>query len=241
MLEPVPFAYSHLLQEIANQPQSFQHKDLVAFYPMRGPGKSVNTMFIGRALNGWHWNFKVETLKEDSSKVLQDIITKQHPESAPDNPLTWVDNHHSNGKEYNSARSQFWKVLREVSRARNPEVHWSEGVVWSNFFKIAPWGRNPTGRMIKVMGLASHQLLLAEINYFKPKNIVCLAGFSWAEYLLNSATVKHSLPFQGELVEYVGDLSWEDGKIIRFVIAPHPQTRPAVQLINEINLALDAK
>jgi hypothetical protein len=239
MSELITKSYRNLLQAIADQPRYFQGKDLVAFHPMRGVGETVDTMFIGRALNGWHWNFDVKSLQNSQEEILHSVLNKQHPSSDQNNPLSWVDNHHSSGKKYNSARSQFWKVLRGVSQARNPKSHWSEEIVWSNFFKVAPWGRNPSSKMINVMGLASHELLLAEIQHFKPRNIVCLTGTNWAEYLRDSASLKQEIAFKGDLVEYVADLSWNnENSVIRFVISPHPQTRPAKQLINEILQAL---
>jgi hypothetical protein len=232
----IPTTYQNLLQKIADQPRHFQKVDLVAFHPMRGPGESVDTMYIGRALNGWHWDFRVEELNPDPDFILNRILEDKHEATAHEDRLDWVEKYWQNStKGYNTAKSQFWQVIRQISIARNqPGEEWWDDIVWTNFFKIAPAKRNPTGKMIKVMGQASHELLLAEIAYYQPRNIVCLSGLSYAAHLLASAETTTKVSYNGSLLEYVGDVSWAPGKSIRLIIAPHPQSRSASRIADEI-------
>lgn len=232
----IPTAYQNLLQKIADQPRHFQQVDLVAFHPMRGPGKAVDTMYIGRALNGWHWDFRVEELNPAPDVILNKILEDKHEATAHEDRLDWVEKYWKNStKGYNTAKSQFWQVIRQISTERNqPGEHWWDDIVWTNFFKIAPAKRNPTGKMINVMGQASHDLLMAEIAYYQPRNIVCLSGLSYAAHLLASTKSTVRIDHELSLLEYAGDVCWEDGEEIRLIIAPHPQGKSAARIAKEI-------
>jgi hypothetical protein len=232
----IPTAYQNLLQKIADQSRHFQKLDLVAFHPMRGPGEAVDTMYIGRALNGWHWDFRVEELNPDPDVILNKILEDKHEATTHEDRLDWVEKYWKNStKGYNTAKSQFWQVIRQLSIDRNQTgEQWWDDIVWTNFFKIAPAKRNPTGKMIKVMGQASHDLLMAEIAYYQPRNIVCLSGLSYAAHLLASTKSTVRVDHDPSLLEYVGDVCWDDGEVVRLIIAPHPQGKSAARIAKEI-------
>lgn len=235
-MSTIPTAYRHLLTTIAEKPRNFTGHNLVAFHPMRGPGEAVDTMYIGRALNGWHWDFRVEDLNPDPDFILNKILEDKHEATAHEDRLDWVEKYWKNStKGYNTAKSQFWQVIRQISIDRSQAGdQWWDDIVWTNFFKIAPAKRNPTGKMIKVMGKASHELLLTEIAYYQPRNIVCLSGLSYAAHLLASTKSTVRIDCISPLVEYAGDVCWQDDEVVRFIIAPHPQSRSASRIANEI-------
>lgn len=232
----IPTAYRHLLETIAANPRHFTGHDLDAFHPMRGPGAAVDTMYIGRALNGWHWDFRVEDLQKDLDGHLRKILEDKHEASDYADRLDWVEKYWQNSTMgYNTAKSQFWQVIRRVSIARSaPDEKWWHDIVWTNFFKIAPAKRNPTGKMIKVMGQASHDLLMTEIAFYQPRNVVCLSGLSYAAHLLASAKSTVRVEHDSSLLEYVGDVCWQGDESVRFIIAPHPQSRSASRIADEI-------
>ena len=234
MSELITKSYRNLLQTIADQPRYFQGKDLVAFYPMGGGSNGVDTMYIGRALNGWHRPFKVEELTKDVEKQLELVLKDCHPSSEPGDPLSWVQNHWSTGKEYNSARSQFWQVIKQLSQERCGEERWWDDIVWTNFFKVTPYRDPPGARMVQVMGKASLNLLLTEITHFKPRNIVCLSGISYAADLLASARTTRKINCDSSLLEYVGDVDLATDEMTRLIIAPHPQSRSASKIADDI-------
>lgn len=239
----IPDAYKNLLDKIAEQPRHFLNSDLVAFHPMQGPGKNVDTMYIGRALNGWHWNFRVDELIPDSDIILNKILSDKHEADAYEDRLEWVEKYWKNSTlGYNTAKSQFWQVIRQVCLERSgPDDQWWGNIVWTNFFKVAPANRNPTGKMINVLGTPSHELLLAEINHYQPSNIVCLSGMNYAAHLLASAATTTKIPTENSTLEYVGDVTWESEKTVRFIIAPHPQSRSSSRIAREISPLLNDK
>ncbi|MBC6995905.1 hypothetical protein QWY85_17180 [Neolewinella lacunae] len=239
-MNTIPTAYRHLLETIASKSHQFSGKQLVAFHPMRGPGEAVDTMYIGRALNGWHWEFTVKELQQDLEGHLQRILEDKHVAVAHKDRLDWVEKYWQNSSSgYNTAKSQFWQVIRQISRERNQAgEQWWDDIVWTNFFKIAPAKMNPTGKMVKVMGQASHELLLAEIAHYQPRNIVCLSGLNYAAHLLASANATIKIPYDGSVLEYVGDVSWAEGEVVRLIVAPHPQSRSATKIAEEVKSLL---
>ncbi|MBC6995909.1 hypothetical protein QWY85_17160 [Neolewinella lacunae] len=52
--------------------------------------------------------------------------------------------------------------------------------------------------------------------------------------MLASAEATIKIPYGGSLLQYVGDVSWADGAAVRLVIAPHPQSRSATKIAEEI-------
>jgi hypothetical protein len=241
-MQEVNTLYRKMLQLMVEHPAPFTGiKELVACYPMSGPEGKVDTMFIGRALNGWHWNFDLGKLKEDPEAILDRIINDRHSAAPDEDRLAWIDRMWGNRKEgYNTARSQFLQVLRGVSESREPKrENWREGIVWTNLLKIAPYGSNPSQKMVKVIGDVSLELILAEIATFQPRNIICLSGMVWAKNLLDSGTIECKMKLKREYLEFAGDVSFNNAPPVRFVVMPHPQTRSSKLMVEEINEALN--
>jgi hypothetical protein len=214
-------SYQDLLSLISANPKPFRSKELVAFHPMVGPAKTTHTMFIGRALNGWHWSFTPEDLLRNPENILDSITSDKHQADTYDERLDWVDRCWGAKEGYNSAKSQFWQVVKSVSTDQAlPNQRWWDGIVWTNFAKIAPTKRNPTAAMTRVLGSRSLDLLLHEIQTFKPRNVVCLSGLAYAANLLAAASTTNKLEFQPCLLEYAGDVTWYGSDAVRLLIAP---------------------
>jgi len=234
--------YRKMLQQMLEHPDPFTNLGkIVACYPMTGPEGKVDTMFIGRALNGWHWNFDLGKLKEEPEAILDRIINDRHSAAPDEDRLAWIDRMWGNRKEgYNTARSQFLQVLRGVSESREPKrENWREGIVWTNLLKIAPYGSNPSQKMVKMIGDASLELILAEIAAFKPRNIICLSVMVWARNLLDSGKIDYEIERNGKYLEFAGDVSFNSAPPLRFVVMPHPQTRSSKLMIEEIKQVLN--
>ena len=230
-----------MLQQMLEHPDPFTNLDkIVACYPMSGPEGEVDTMFIGRALNGWHWGFDLEELKEDPDAIMAKIINDRHGAATHEDRLVWIDRMWGNRDEgYNTARSQFLQVVRGVSESRKPQrENWREGIVWTNLLKIAPYGSNPSPKMVDVVGDVSLEIINAEITAFQPRNIVCLSGMVWAENLKKSGVVIREIELTGKYIEFAADISFSGAPSVRFIVMPHPQTRSSKLMVEEINDAL---
>ncbi len=228
--------YREVIASIVNQPKSFKNSDqLVALYPMSGRAEHVDTLYFGRALNGWQWHFTLEELQQDPEEPLEWIVQNSRGEYKPyDERLDWVENQWKKKDSYNTARSQFWQVIRSVSLARQEDAeHWWDAIAWSNLLKVAPYGKNPTQRQIRVIGEASLNLAQEEIAVFKPKNVVCLSGMVWAGDLQRCGKAEKAVPFDESILEYAADLTFGD-HTCRFVVAPHPQGKSSSAIAAEL-------
>ncbi|NJC27159.1 hypothetical protein [Neolewinella antarctica] len=191
----------------------------------------VDIMFVGRALNGWTWNFPVPTKDSNLDDLLNRIKRNVHENDTPlpeREQLGWVDERNADHPDYNSKRSQFWQTIREVMEVRKKaEEKWWHGIVWTNFQPLSRDGANPTSRMVSVMGDATMNLLLAQIEEYQPRYIVCLSGMNYAAYLLARATrtERQAGTEESEYVEYAGVADFPGAEGVGLVIMPHPQGR----------------
>jgi uracil-DNA glycosylase len=236
-------AYARMLATLADKPEVLTpYEKLVAHYPMKGKAEKVDTMFIGRALNGWHQHFTPEELRDDLAKVLRGIIEDGHGADDYVDRLAWIDRMWGNRKEgYNTAKSQFLQVMKRVAETRkSKECNWWDEIVWTNLLKVAPPGQNPPMAMTRVNGEASLSLIHAEIATFRPRNIVCLSGMVWAKNLLESGANVSRIEHEAEYLEFAGDVSFGDLPPVRFIVMPHPQTRSSKRMAAEIIHALNA-
>lgn len=246
MTDTIHDAYLELLAAVRDNPKPFRkYERLVAHYPMRGLAERVDVMFIGRALNDWTWQFTTEEVVIDPEDVLRRIkrnVAEKAEDISPRQQLSWVDERDADHPDYNSNRSQFWQTIREVMWGRGAEEDkWWHGIVWSNFLKLSHQDGNPSARMVNVIGKPSLELLLAEIEDFQPKHIVCLSGLDYAADLL--ARCEETTRLAGfedtAYVEYAGVVRFAGEREMGLLVMPHPQGRKRAVLVQEVLEKLD--
>ena len=241
--QKLALAYNDVLTSIINHPEPFsKNEQLVALYPMSGRGETVDTLYFGRALNGWKWHFTLKDIQQNPDEVLQWIVQNGQDKYQPhEERLDWVQCQWQSKDLYNTARSQFWQVIRRVAMQRQGDAsNWWDEVAWSNLLKLAPSGKNPSAAQMKVMGTHFLRMAVTEIQLFKPTNVVCLTGMNWANNLLNAGTQCKKIPYNGNQLKYVGDRSYGDHNC-RVVVAPHPQGKSSSKIADEILQVLEAK
>jgi hypothetical protein len=216
---------------------------LTSFWPMVGAKYAGDLVVVDRAVNGWRTDWSVS---QALSPAALDAIVEDAAAAntvAPD-PMDWVVRLWGNGgtafdgfadSRYNTARSAFWRVCRQLSVAgpwdRSP-ADWSSFLAWTNLYKIAPAeGWNPGGSLLASQRAASGALLAREIQELAPRTVVALTGRSWFE------------PF----VDLLGlDVEWRAGLLegfatsgsTRWVIAKHPMGKPQAQWLAEVRSVL---
>lgn len=209
--------------------------DLARFCSLRGCRYQGQLMVVGRAGNGWKdvgWAPKEASEPED----LERIACKLSEIS-----MSWVtDRWRSPPPDYNTRRSAFWRVIRSVSLKLVEgacEDDWPTRLVWSNLYKVAPWaGGNPSAALQRVQRAGCKELLNLEISAFRPKRVLFLTGWNWAEKLLDASPGMRRPP-GAQLVEKVWDrpLASEPGSpVSRFVVAAHPQGKSEGRWTQEV-------
>lgn len=125
-------------------------------------------LFVGRATNKWH------TTEEDLEVLFGDPQENSTIFNC-DDQMTWV-NDCARGEKYQTNRSAFWRVIREVSKSFYPEDELNH-VAWSNVCKIQKeGGKNPEGRFFDSQIETCQKIFKAEMDVLSPKFVIMLVG-----------------------------------------------------------------
>lgn len=226
------------VQYIRNQYQTeAAHKlDLACKGANYQPGSSL--MVIGRAPNHGGICGKENLFLEsnESGNLVQAALAAQQDFAGLHEYLT--------GHQYNPRRSQFWNLASRVVRAStHTDLTFKqaiESLAWSNLYKIAPVGKNPSWAMQQLHGNQDwvKRLLLADIEAFKPKALLFMTdtGAGWFDPEWIEGGDK-----QGELKGRDGGASLPylsglfKGTRTPAIVTPHPQGKPFTAWVTQIS------
>ena len=203
---------------------------LACFVGLKGEkfGEKGKFLVIGRAVNGWWYSDKPEDWKalEKRNGRIEEMFKDRHL-------MTWVTEQWGSKDGYNTKRSAFWRVTRELVRrlgiADVENDEWPSHIAWSNLYKVSPdGGGNPTEMLKEAQFPGCAQILAAEIRELKPQTVVFLTGWKWAEKFLSALEAKQSVSGTGGVLEAWGHLP--SGS--EFVVLPHPQGKSEGKIVN---------
>lgn len=198
---------------------------------------NTGILFIGRATNGW------VTDKEDI-----DILFGNSEERIFNrtDQMQWVEDCEGNKSGYNTQKSAFWRVIKNVSKRYYSE-NWSAYVAWSNICKVAPYEKgNPNNSLYYAQIDLCCSILGIEIELLSPKIIILFTGENWAEDFLCYLTDKESpqvikCKHWGKENQYTMKVYLIDGRI--YILTEHPQGKKEdlhiqaiIEAINEMNI-----
>jgi len=222
--------YRDLLISLKNSSYS-KTKSLCFFSAQKGFQYNNNVMVVGRVVNEWGDNFQIDNLQIDSLLELLFESTSQD-----ECPLEWIHQASNSGSVYNSNKSAFWRVIKNLSQVINKldaSENWASKVVWSNLYKIAPSeGGNPGDRLCEYQFENCNELLKSEIEEYQPKYIIFLTGDNWFDGFL-SEHIYLNAKANTKWVDASGTLTL-NGFTSKFVVAKHPQGKPEDDLLREI-------
>lgn len=196
---------------------------IVGFMARAGHEYSGQLMWVGRAVNGAPnaGYSPIELATGSSSRFAEDALHVAHRGNPC--PMRWVTDMEGHPK-YNTRRSAFWQAARAVLQGLHPDQFdprtWPSRLVWSNLYKASPErGWNPSSRMASVQRDKCRELLVHEVETFRPSRIVFATGLDWAESVLSPEVFKIRA---GGGAVHSGDIELSGQKAGQFVIAPHP-------------------
>lgn len=143
--------------------------------------KHSRLMIIGRATNGWS---HLETKNagafglDAENAFLSDGFAWLDLDS--DRGLYTFDK--KKNKPYYLRRSAFWRVSEKVWKKlanANSCPRWIDYICWSNLYKIAPESGNPTSKNCVRQYEACKNILIREIEEYKPTHILMVTGIDW--------------------------------------------------------------
>jgi len=180
---------------------SSEDKSFVDFYPSFGIKENERTDFIiyGQAVNGWGSGFNID--EEINYEKIKNSInaSNSYYKDNNHNPIDWVNIQWSNtiyndecqdeniknfyNGSYRTNKSFFWRVtyklISDYYGLNRAGFEWSKKLVWSNLYKIAPDGANPSWIEKNLQQPLSAYLIKKEIEEIKPKFCVILTNISW--------------------------------------------------------------
>jgi hypothetical protein len=176
--------------------------------------QNTGIVFVGRATNGWI---------TDSESI--DVLFGDDPDAIfnRDDQMEWVENLSGNMDGYNTRKSSFWRIIRNVSSHFYPD-NWFSYIAWSNLCKVAPWvGGNPNDALFDAQFQDCEQILQTEIRILSPKVVVLLTGQSWARDFLKYLN-------RNQDTNSGCEVSWDDYECnvykigdITYILTEHPQ------------------
>jgi uracil-DNA glycosylase len=196
---------------------------LTLFAARAGRLQQGELMVVGRAVNGGDISFKVADLTDElEAKLVDQLWTEAIPIGL--DPLGWVGAAWGSKNDYNTRRSQFWRVIRNVSRSIVPNAEptdWYSHIIWTNLYKVSPQETgNPSGHLLRNQFAACVDLLATEITFWNPRRILFLTGLTWARPFLEKlgcpVTLVKDSPIQATAAR----------GLVPIIVAPHPQGKP---------------
>lgn len=226
---------------------------LIGMLAMVGRKYARQLMVIGRAPNGWDhvdgWKDGIASSDLDDAERRSNFAQAVYrsvtaPKSSNECPMSWVTNQWGCRNGYSTARSPFWRVIRAVVErldiADVDGLDWPCHLVWSNLYKAAPaQGGNPNGKLQRMQVEGCRRLLQWELEKFRPRRLVFLTGWDWAEPFLDQK-LRDRTQLNGQLfVERAGHLDYGFGTA-DCVVAQHPQGKPEAFWVDEVMSAFGA-
>lgn len=125
-------------------------------------------MYVGRAVNGWEADWK-----EGSIDDLVEQVFAYNFEMA-----SISQNPNQNG--YNFNKSAFWQLCKQIMKLVDEEKNWSDRVLWSNLYKVAPFKEgNPDNTLIEETIEQCIQIMAYELKLYQPSHLVFVTGDWW--------------------------------------------------------------
>jgi hypothetical protein len=194
--------------------------------------KNKGILFIGKAVNGWI-----------TDEIDVNILFGESAESifARSDQMKWVHNLESNDNGYNTKKSAFWRVIKQVAQNQNiyKKDEWYSYIAWSNLCKLAPFkGGNPSNPLYYEQLVTCQEILKKEIEIFSPKFVVMFTS-GWEKdflYFLND-NKENKIKKKINWDSYETKLYEINGVV--YIVSQHPQGKNETKHINTIVKLID--
>lgn len=218
--------YREMLQKLSHSQGRWRSIQLCGFVGLKGTNFAGELLVVGRAVNSWGQGWTADELLEEAT--LNRVATEMFNNDAL---LTWVSDQWGSKVEYNTRRSAFWRVIREVvqelSLANVENASWPSHIAWSNLYKISPFvGRNPSEVLADTQFPNCAGILKAEIKALTPRRILFLTGLNWAQRFLKELDFRPA-----SSVDYPVEASGHIFSGSQVVVLPHPERKPGRPIV----------
>lgn len=210
-----------------------EDKELSTFVPMKGfryDSEEIRLMVVGRATNGW----EKEINTEQRNSFIRDAMEKL------DNPcrFSWILEEKQKPEKkdrYYAEAKPFWNYTRcilEKLYGPNLPSDWYQSIVWSNLFPVsfAKEG-NPSEALKKKQFEVAKELLIAQIEHFKPTHILFITNWDgWFAMNNKQFLLDFEIKTKGNRVIKGRGIFGES----RVVITRRPEYFPKAEFVEEV-------
>ncbi len=171
--------YEKLYTDYVNSRCRVKLENCCHFTGMKGSKYDSNEIkfaIIGRATNGWI-GFDCNSKEKFAQNAFDEFYNKIG--------FDWVKNDGdklTNGGDYSLNSSRFWTSSRDIYyrlTKEAKEVRWIDNIAWTNLYKIARAGDNPTEAMCYAQLEACKDILNEELNIYSPTHILLVVDTPW--------------------------------------------------------------
>ena len=160
--------YENLLKPLQERFWSHELTCAPAIAGKRYEESPFRLMYVGRAVNGWETNWPEGSIEDLVAQVFAYNFTMASISETP------------NQNGYNFNRSGFWQLCKEIMKLVGEEENWSDRVLWSNLYKVAPFNEgNPNNKLIKETIGRCIQILTYELRFYQPTHVVFVTDDWW--------------------------------------------------------------
>lgn len=233
--------YGNLLSDIASLSYPSDQK-LTGFSALVGSQyeKSDSRLLVyGRAVDGWRnsWN-----LNSQIEEILDSIFKIPEVDKNAMCDMNWLERNRKKWVTdkktgYNYKFSSFWSGARDVlkaldSTADKNDIKWPSRLAWSNVYKISPDGHgNPGEALRSIQWKSCKDILDAEINHLKPKNILFVTG-GWGKKILEGVGIAPDYSSK-TIVQFARNVEFKYGKA-NVVVAVRPERQKRDKWVSEV-------
>jgi hypothetical protein len=226
--------FARIMDAIAPYTEKYPQQQLTGFIGRKGILAHENTelVVVGRAVNERDNSFLAKSFLDGNQRenILDAIIKDAYPHNTC--PMAWIcEQWKQNGDDYNTKRSAFWRVIYDVLLHEIPAaspLQRASYIAWTNLYKIAPVGSNPSEKLCELQMEACVKLLHFEIHEWKPRRLLFLTGLGWAKPFLESMNISYQKTVDNLYVEATASLPYS------IVVAKHPQGKNEVKWNEEV-------
>lgn len=214
--------YSDLLNNVPNKIKY----PLYPFFVQVGTNyitSNPKMMFVGKSVNGWVTDStNVDDLFDENNS---ERIVNRHDQ------LSWVNDLEGPNDIYNTKKSAFWRVIKQISISIHDTNEWYNNIAWSNLYKLSPEKGNPNSQLQNMQRNYCTDILNEEIRVLNPDIVIFLTSF-WEDFYINSIGLDQS---KSKSISWNGyDLKHQIYKKRLFIQSMHPQGKSESGHINAI-------
>lgn len=168
--------YRELLKSV---PKDF-NESLYPFFVQTGSKyekSNPKILFVGKSVNGWVTDStNLEDLFDESNS---ERIVNRHDQ------LSWVNDLEGPNEIYNTNKSSFWRLIKQISVQVLNNNEWYNYIAWSNLYKLSPEKGNPNSWLQNIQRKHCIDILNEEIRVLNPNIVIFLTSY-WEYFYLNA-------------------------------------------------------